>query len=216
MIAHWKKELARWYLAFLIVILFTFMIVALCAVLEDPKKGLASAEAASWVQAIGTVAALFAAYVLGERQAQHALRTATAIQDREHDRKKAAFLAICLVARDNADGIGRIFYTQPYDGFRRLAEYQESATNDIVKALRAIPVHDVGSASATTALLNLIQDLSMLSIWIEAFDGAIEGVTNNAQDAEWRLEDTRNEIGRRVEQISRHFATLKVELGKSD
>ena len=215
MIAPWKKQAAQWYFAFLIVALFIFMSVALWIVIEDPKKGLASAEAASWVQAIGTVTALFAAYILGERQAQHALRTATAIQDREHDRKNAAFLAICLVARDNADCIGRIFYTQPYDGFRRLAEYQESATNDIVKALRAIPVHDVGSASATTALLNLIQDLSMLTILIEAFDGGIVYRTNS-QNAEMIFQDTRNEIGRKVEKISRHYEALEAELVKND
>ncbi|WP_338678943.1 hypothetical protein OPV09_17590 [Janthinobacterium sp. TB1-E2] len=216
MIAPWKKEAAQWFFASIIVIIFTFMIVALSAVIVDPKKGPASADAASWVQAIGTVVALFATYFFGERQAQHALRTATTIQDREHARKKSAFLAICLVARDNADCIGRVFSEKPYDPFRRFVEYQESATNDIVKALRAIPVHDVGSASATTALLNLTQDLSMLIIWIEAFDRDFESVRNNVQHAELRLQLTQDEIGRRVEEISQHYATLKVELGTTD
>lgn len=77
MVTPWKKEAAQWYFAFLIVALFTFMIVALCAVLQDAKKGLASAEAASWMQAIGSVAAIFA--VIWVSQAQDRQRRAEAL-----------------------------------------------------------------------------------------------------------------------------------------
>ncbi|QKY09527.1 hypothetical protein [Janthinobacterium lividum] len=67
MAINWKKEAASWYLAFFIVISFTLMFVALCVVLQDPKKGLASAEAASWVQAIGSMGAICGAIWIANR-----------------------------------------------------------------------------------------------------------------------------------------------------
>lgn len=58
--ARSKKKALNWCLAIFIALLFSFMFIALCAVLDDPKKGLASAEAAAWVQAIGSIGAIFA------------------------------------------------------------------------------------------------------------------------------------------------------------
>jgi hypothetical protein len=68
MVTPWKKKFAEWYFAFLIVFVFSFMVVALCGVLEDPKKGLASAEAASWVQAFGSIGAIGGAFLIAQSQ----------------------------------------------------------------------------------------------------------------------------------------------------
>jgi Mn2+/Fe2+ NRAMP family transporter len=89
-----RREIAEYILAFFIVLVFVFMLVSLAAVLDDPKKVFKSSEAASWVQAIGSIAAIFGAFMFGERQAKHALETAQVIQDREILRRNEAFLSI--------------------------------------------------------------------------------------------------------------------------
>ena len=208
---NWKREAAEYILAFIVVIMFTFMFTSLAAVLDDPGKGFKSSEAASWVQAIGAIAAIFAAFMFGERQAQHAHQTAVTMQDRDQARKNAAFFAICTAAATNVELIERIFCTRPYDSFRRYAGFKESSTEQIIKALQAIPVHEIGSADAVTALLRIVDRLEWLLIHIEAFDAALqwEGAPELKLERE---EYERGDIGRTIESIWGDYKVLEQEL----
>ncbi|MBB3122487.1 hypothetical protein [Pseudoduganella violacea] len=208
---NWKREVAEYILAFIIVIAFTFMLSALAAVLDDPAKGFKSSEAASWVQAIGSIAAIFGAFMFGERQARHAHNTAVAMQDRDRAGKSAAVLAICSAASSNVALIERIFCIRPYDGLRRLAEFQKSSTEHIIRALQAIPVHEVGSARAVTALLSTIDNLQWLLIHIEAFDAELSN-SELPDSAEYRQELARGDIGRTVESVQSDYKLLEEEL----
>jgi len=208
----WKRETAEYVVALIIAAAFFFMFISLAAVLDDPKKGPKSSEAASWVQAIGSISAIFGAFLFGERQAKHAHNTALAVQDRERLRKSAAFLAICTAAGEHVDLIESIFCRRPYDGFSRLAQFKESSIEQIIKALQSIPIHEVGSADAVISLLHLIENLEWVLVHIEAFDAALGTKKLPHSTGMAPEEHPRGEIGRLVEDIRYDYQVLEKEL----
>jgi hypothetical protein len=208
----WKREVAEYILALFIVVLFAFMFIAFAAVLNDPNKGFKSSESASWVQAIGSIAAIFGAYMFGERQAKHAHKNALDTQDRDRARKNMAFLAICTAAASHIEMIERVFCSRPYDEFRRLAEFNHSNTSQIIRALQIIPAHEVGSTDAVTALLRIIDSLQWLVIYIEEFDVDLRNMELPDPMGMGREESARGHIGRTVEAIQYDYRVLQREL----
>lgn len=125
---------------------------------------------ASWMQALGAIAAIFAAFMIGRSQSSAALSNARQLaQDAELGRR-AAILEIARMCADRAEAVGQIFSTQPISKAKFFAEYHPSVIESRVAAVSAIPVHEVGSAEAAGALIDLRDQLVFLRNAVHAWD----------------------------------------------
>ena len=175
--------------------------------------GLSRTDWPAWLQAIGSVAAIYYAYHLGERQAEKSQAAAVRLQDRADARKSLAFLAICSVASKNTENIEAVFCALPYDGFRRFATFQIEESKSIIRALQAIPIHEIGSAIAVVAILELENKMLELLRYIAVFDSPLpDYIEAQPNGREFEQERRRNDIGRTAYQIYGCFDTLEVEL----
>ncbi|MGK5050753.1 hypothetical protein [Janthinobacterium sp. RB2P8] len=132
---------------------------------------------AYWVQALGSIAAILGAFFLGERQAQKAAENSLHLIETEERKRLASIFAICTAAKTRVDNIRSIFCAKDYldnVGIRRYANYDHSITKSIINVLGAIPVHEIGSASAAEAILDIRDQLIFTMKSIDALDVAFK------------------------------------------
>lgn len=114
---------------------------------------------AAWVQGFGSIGAIMAAYFLGERQAKKNERLQRSLAEEQAKQKRAAFYAIAESTRDLANEIDRIFTPNPTWMEVHSFHYDDGMVDPYVAALRAVPVHEIGSAAAIREFLALAEDL---------------------------------------------------------
>lgn len=77
-----RREAASWFVAAIIVLMFGYMLYAFAIVIRS--NGIASSEAAGWIQAIGSVAAIFAAiWISSDQMRQQVAKEARARMENE-------------------------------------------------------------------------------------------------------------------------------------
>lgn len=96
-----RKEAREWVVAVAMVALGVFMFLALIKVLQDPKKGLASSEAAGWMQAIGSVLAIGIAIWVPYWQQEQARRQAAEAEANQVQQLLRSLLDEMLVVSAN-------------------------------------------------------------------------------------------------------------------
>ncbi|MGT2429293.1 hypothetical protein ACU4HD_12200 [Cupriavidus basilensis] len=139
--------------------------------------GIKAGDIASWVQAIGSIAAIVGAYAIGERQASAAAKAQEAAETRDVRRRRDTYLAVAAVAVEQAHVAQANLFLPDFtvnpapfifDDVKAVAE----SVNEVRRAVVAIPLHEVGVAEAIAALSNLTNGLAGLSGTIVEADRA--------------------------------------------
>lgn len=141
-----------------------------------------------WVQAIGSVAAIAGAYLLGERQNRVAFANAIEMDKRLVKQRQDAYIAIASAALRHALEIREFFtrYGDSPDQFFMI--YDKRKIGGKVKAIEAIPLHEVGTAGK-------IENWVEFHVSLINFENAVNSYydsTTNGSDAEARA---RNVLG---------------------
>ncbi|WP_290602339.1 hypothetical protein [Janthinobacterium sp.] len=131
-------------------------------------------EWAYWVQALGSIGAIFGAYFLGERQSTKAAEAAINLRDKDRSTKLDSIFAICTAALNRAELVERIFCRTETERDRRFFDYDHSLLTGVAAALDAIPLHEIGQADAVIATLELKDQVRFLIPCIDAFDQPTE------------------------------------------
>lgn len=110
---------------------------------------------ASWVQAIGSIAAIFGAYYVGERQANAARVALVEAEARALRRKHDTYLAIVRSAIERVHLAERCLVGSRVNPVIFMLNIRPSFVDSIEAAcvtLGAIPLHEIGDANAILAL----------------------------------------------------------------
>jgi hypothetical protein len=131
-----------------------------------------SPTAAAWLQAIASVAAIVAAFLVGKWQANTALTAVTEAHRLEERSRRRSILAIAEAGAEHA----RIIDSALLSTDNRLQAsvalvdvYDKSIVDGMVRALTDVPVHEVGSRDAVIALLALRDQFVFLGIAMEKY-----------------------------------------------
>ncbi|SUD65843.1 Uncharacterised protein [Pandoraea pnomenusa] len=119
---------------------------------------------ASWVQAIGSILTIIGAVIIGERQASGLQKQAEMTRQKEVRRRQNCYLAIAKVGLDAANAITPCVDGERVNQLLLVLTVTRHQLPDAIDGLRAIPIHEVGSAEAITAIAGLRQTL----IWLQA------------------------------------------------
>lgn len=115
-----------------------------------------------WAQAIGSVAAIWFAYVFGERQAKVTLASVHEAEKIAAQRRYDSILAVADSAKAYAEETYKCFSaTEALCSFLR-TNYSSEQLKNIVDTLQAIPAHELISYKAVSALLNLRDAMGVL------------------------------------------------------
>jgi hypothetical protein len=167
--------------------------------------GLSKSDWASWVQAIGSIGAIAGAFYLGERQAKVAERA-----------RRELVVAVAEFAFDAAQDTVRFFLYDP-DRKRIDSDYLFTRLADGLVALRAVPLHEVGSAEAIKAIIKLRRVIERIEAHKLEFIKA-SGRFRDAQNDEIREEASRDFAASKGkfesyrQDAQRHFEALKAAL----
>lgn len=113
-------------------------------------------KAAGWAQAIGSVAAIWFAYIFGERQAAAALESVREAERLSAVRQYESILALADSAHKYTDQIIAVFHDGGYSFIELQIRFQDGAIlEDLIEALKGIPAHEMGSYNAVLALASL-------------------------------------------------------------
>jgi hypothetical protein len=112
---------------------------------------LSKADWAAWVQAIGTIAAILSAYLIGARQSKDARLQVEDGERRALRRKNDAYLAVAEVAYKRADSLRPAFSGLSGNELMLAFLFNESEFNTARLAMNAIPLYELGN---TDAILN--------------------------------------------------------------
>lgn len=119
----------------------------------------ASEEAPAWVQAGGSVAALFIAIWISRSSIRHAAKAKRkniyAIAEATH-----TYACIIRKAIDETEWVTG-------NNSQIYAVYNKVVIEGIVKALQEVPVHEIGSSKGVLAMLSLINQMEFLGLAVE-------------------------------------------------
>jgi hypothetical protein len=173
---------------------------------------------ASWMQAFGAVAAIVAAFLIGRSQSSAALRNSRLLAEDVEQRRRAATLEIARMCADRAEAVGRIFSTQPISRSKFFDEYHPSVIESRIAAVSAIPAHEVGSAEAAAALLDLRDQLVFLRNAVHDWDsGKGRGTDSDRVEGESLSRDKVwcDNIHRHIKNIRDNYEEMKLALSSS-
>ncbi|SAL83925.1 hypothetical protein AWB67_06542 [Caballeronia terrestris] len=139
-----------------VVVIFASLVLAY----EFPES---SHGLAAWVQAVGSILAIVGAYFIGERQASAAQRQFDANLRAREQVRRLAYVAIGRVAMDAANELKRPFEGNSSDPLLLSFTASPGRLLDAADALKQIPLHEVGSAEAISAIAGLRATLLSLN-----------------------------------------------------
>jgi hypothetical protein len=137
-------------------------LVGIVLLLRAAEKPLWTQEAAGWVQAIGSIAAIWFAYLSGQKQARDALVAVREADKIAADRKLAAVLAVVDSAQRHAHETAKPFKDDKVSFLMLHIYYSNHLMTNMKQALETIPAHELGSYDAVSALLILRQSMNDL------------------------------------------------------
>lgn len=107
-----------------------------------------SADAAAWIQAIGSIGAIIGAFLLGNKQAKDARTLAITMADlQKFEREKAYFQVIGLLFHATTNALNEL-NTRNLEAFHTLwAVVIENRCQGLLKAFDDLPLHELGSTS---------------------------------------------------------------------
>lgn len=158
---------ARWY--YLVVVP---AIVFICTYFINGFQShppVASADMAAWVQAIGSIMAIAGAFLIGERQAETALKNSVAMSVLAEAKKRDAILAIAQAASTQVDAIADYSENKKSHKLALLLCYEQRIFLGIIDALSGIPIHEIGSAAGVAGLLGMKNDMIKIQTAIHKY-----------------------------------------------
>lgn len=141
-----------------------------------PEEVLANDGLSGWVEAIGTILAILGAFIVGSRQSKAAEAISLGIDRAAWQRKQSAILEIAAVANTYAKSIYDTFATDTFDIYK-IDGCSTTAIRGVLDALSQIPLLDLNSVQAVSALLSMKENMSHLQDMITRIFDAL-----NARD----------------------------------
>ncbi|MBB3012041.1 hypothetical protein [Cupriavidus alkaliphilus] len=138
---------------------------------------------ASWVQAVGSIAAIVGAIWIGERQAKRAREQAFELDRIARLRRAAAYAAVAEHGHAQLRAVKFLFASK--EPVNRLAFYLTFNTQeceDALEAIRLVPLHDVGSPEAIEGFLLIKKALSAALSSVQEME---MGTKDNAAEVEF-------------------------------
>lgn len=120
-----------------------------------------SADLAAWIQAIGSIAAIYCAFRLGERQAASAHKSA--IDQIEHERKLRhdSYMPLIGLLVQQVRNLVEFTMNASLAEFRGEWEHRFKANcEDTIAAFNTIPIHDIGGAVRLVYALRIKSTIS--------------------------------------------------------
>ncbi|KQQ40441.1 hypothetical protein ASF61_06720 [Duganella sp. Leaf126] len=135
--------------------IFASMLFALRLVMQDPKKGLASSEAAGWVQAIGSVIAIASGFALANRQAQSAAALAKRERLEEDVERLLSAFAVVAHAKEIIDeAFTNMSNKGSFMGYFLVSSYYLDFHGG-KRAIELIPLHELRSTEMIKGVLGV-------------------------------------------------------------
>ncbi len=123
---------------------------------------------AVWFQAVGSIAAIFVAFMVGREQSRAALRV---VMEERHERRRS-IVAVAGAAAEHARRIGEVLDKgdSGVPGHPMMyTVYDKSIVDGLVHALSDSPAHEVGSPEGVVALLLLRDQVAFLGAQMEEY-----------------------------------------------
>lgn len=202
----------------------TILIAAICFFalawfLSIRFPGDAGQNLAAWLQAVGSIGAILAAFLVGRQTIAE-----------ERNGRRQSIVAVAGAAAEHARRIRDVLDLGNDPGHARMYNvYDKTIIDGMVHALTDAPAHEVGSPDGVIALLALRDQFVFLGVQMERYlagprkleeiQSAIESCGDNRavrdatiRDAEGVLE---NNVRGRLEQIQRHHDELAAAVARS-
>lgn len=165
----------------------------------SPKS---SADAASWIQALGSIGAIIGAFLMGERQARRERDRADDARDKEEQDRQEAQLAVIKLLCDFGERFERAYSNA--DPVLLRMEWDTALKNNVRAALNAfdaMPLHEMKSSARVLAAAEVRSAVqSMYDITASTMNGMI---TANDQELEEAFQNAKSEC-------DIHFVALAV------
>jgi hypothetical protein len=201
-----KRKIGAWIIVGAIWFLFLAWLLSRCF------PGDAGENLAAWLQAVGSMSAILAAFLVGRQ---------TISQERDERRK--SIVAVAGAAAEHARSI-RVVLAQEDPGHAKMYNiYDKSIVDGMVHALTSAPAHEVGSSDGVIALLALRDQCVFLGITMKRYlDGPwqhlefkreVESCGDNVEDQNTVIKGQKLVLAHNVrihlDQIERHYTALK-------
>jgi hypothetical protein len=126
---------------------------------------------AAWFQAVGSIAAITVAFLVGRDQSKAALRAVTEQQRERRD----SIVAVAGAAAEHARRIRDVLEQEDTGRAMMHNVYDKTIVDGIVNALTSAPAHEVGSPDGVIALLALRDQFVFLGVQMKKYlDGPLE------------------------------------------
>ncbi|MDQ4625041.1 hypothetical protein [Janthinobacterium lividum] len=122
-----------------------------------------------WVQAVGSIAAIVAAYFLGAAQVDAANQSALAAEQRAEAKRHASILAIGSAAILTVEALPELAHNNRGGHLAIGLTYDKRVFDSLISALGNIPVHELGSAKAVESFFVIKNTLIALQVKIDKF-----------------------------------------------
>lgn len=174
---------------------------------------------AAWSQAIGSIGAILAAFLVGQQQSRAALQAVTEQQRERRD----SIVAVAGAAAEHARRIRAVLDQEDPGHAKMYNIYDKSIVDGIVHALTSAPAHGVGSPDGVIAFLALRDQCVFLGITMERYlDGPwrdpefkreVESCGDNVEEQNTVIEGQKLVLAHNVrihlDQIESHYTALK-------
>lgn len=169
-------------------------------------------EWAGWAQAVGSVIAIGVAFYTGSRQSRDAIRAIEHSINLTERRKHAAFGVIAESARKYAEDCMLVFHESGFSLLAYVVLKNQSDLKSLIQAVEAIPVHDVGSYGAVSALVGMKRAMYDLGGAIASVEAYLNEPPRNSHSAWHDFDTTLIRLCCDVIEIKAHLLILAMAL----
>lgn len=180
---------------------------------------------AAWFQAIGSIAAIGAAFLVGRQQSKAALRVVTEQQRATRD----SIVAVAGAAAEHARRIGDVLERDSFGHAEMYNVYDQTIVDGMVHALTNAPAHEVGSPAGVIALLALRDQFAFLGVQMKEYLAgprehkelriAIESCGDNREAERGTIQAGEQvlagNVRRRLELIQHYYGELKAAVERA-
>lgn len=130
---------------------------------------LRSDAAASWVQAVGSIAAILGAFEISRRQGAKARQQAIEMVERANRQRIESVRAIVVHAEEQARAMAETIQVMPYEIFKMTMAAPVLTLDEAAAALSAVPLHELGSYEAVSAITGMQKALASMRSAIDKY-----------------------------------------------
>lgn len=164
---------------------------------EKTCELLSKDAAPAWIQAIGSILALLAVFLVSKIPVNHAASV-----------KRKTIFAMVEATHTHAQNIRSAVdaMQDPIDTIHIYKVYNNVIIEGVVKALQGIPMHELGSSKGVLAMLSLTDQMVFLGVAVEIL---LNGPYNHPMMAKTLEDLDKNDHARRLKLAATGFSVLK-------